>query len=85
MAKKNENVNPEPEVEVEQTETVPETASEAETAPETGPSELEQARADLAKEHDQYLRLAAEYDNFRKRSQKEKDNIYRDAQADTIG
>ena len=84
MAKKNENVNPEPEVEVEQTETVPETASEAETAPETGPSELEQARADLAKEHDQYLRLAAEYDNFRKRSQKEKDALYGDIKANTV-
>ena len=30
------------------------------------------------------LFLAAEYDNYRKRSQKEKDNIYRDAKADTI-
>ena len=84
MAKKNENVNPEPEVEVEQTETVPETAGEAETAPETGPSELEQARADLAKEHDQYLRLAAEYDNFRKRSQKEKDALYADVKASAV-
>ena len=33
-------------------------------------------RPDLAKEQDNYLRLAAEYDNFRKRSQKEKDNLY---------
>ncbi len=62
-----------------------EAAAQAETPADPGPSELEQVRADLAKEHDQYLRLAAEYDNFRKRSQKEKDNIYRDAQADTIG
>ena len=48
-------------------------------------SELDTLKADMAKEHELYLRLAAEYDNFRKRSQKEKDNIYRDAQADTVG
>ncbi len=34
--------------------------------------------------NDKYLRLAAEYDNFRKRSQKERDNIYGDAVADTL-
>ena len=47
------------------------------------PSELDQAKADLAKEHDNYLRLAAEYDNFRKRSQKEKDNLYTEIKAET--
>ena len=31
-----------------------------------------------------YLRLAAEYDNFRKRTQREKDGIYQDAVADTV-
>ena len=36
-----------------------------------------------AKEHDQYLRLAAEFDNFRKRSVKEKDGIYQEAKAET--
>ena len=46
-------------------------------------SEAEQLKEQLAKEHDQYLRLAAEYDNFRKRSQREKDGIYQDAKADT--
>ena len=48
------------------------------------PSELDQAKADLAKEHDNYLRLAAEYDNFRKRSQKEKDNLYTEIKAETV-
>ena len=33
-------------------------------------------QAKLDQEHDAYLRLAAEYDNFRKRSQKEKDSLY---------
>ena len=35
-------------------------------------------------EHDAHLRLAAEYDNFRKRSQKEKDSAYTNGKADTI-
>ena len=48
------------------------------------PSELDQAKADLAQEHDNYLRLAAEYDNFRKRSQKEKDNLYTEIKAETV-
>ena len=46
-------------------------------------SELEKAQAALAKEHDQYLRLAAEYDNFRKRSRKEKEALYTDVKAET--
>ena len=35
-------------------------------------------------EHDSFLRLAAEYDNFRKRSQKEKDSAYTNGKADTL-
>lgn len=38
----------------------------------------------LAAEKDKYLRLAAEYDNYRRRSQKEKEGIYADAVADTV-
>ena len=33
---------------------------------------------------DAYLRLLAEYDNYRKRSQKEKDSLYADIKADTV-
>ena len=40
--------------------------------------------AGLAAERDKYLRLAAEYDNFRKRSTKEMKTAYSDAKADTI-
>ena len=35
-------------------------------------------------EHNNFLRLAAEYDNFRKRSQKEKDMSYTNGKADTL-
>ena len=34
--------------------------------------------------NDKYLRLMAEYDNFRKRSVKERDGIYSDAYADAV-
>ena len=44
----------------------------------------ELAAKQLASVTDQYTRLAAEYDNYRKRTTKEKDNIYQDAKADTI-
>lgn len=59
------------------------------TAPETeaassGPSEKDRLEAELAKEHDNYLRLAAEYDNFRKRTQKEKDCLYTEIRAETV-
>ena len=39
---------------------------------------------ELTAERDRYLRLAAEYDNFRKRSTKELKTAYSDARADTI-
>ena len=38
----------------------------------------------LADEQDKYLRLAAEYDNYRKRTAKEKEAIYADAKIDTV-
>lgn len=40
--------------------------------------------AALAAEKDKYLRLAAEYDNYRRRSQKEKESVYSDGKADTV-
>ena len=46
--------------------------------------QLEQAAAELAAANDKYLRLAAEYDNFRKRSAKEREGIYGDAYADAL-
>ena len=46
--------------------------------------ELKKAQDDLAAEKDKNLRLRAEYDNFRKRSAKERDNIYSDVKADTL-
>ena len=41
--------------------------------------------AELKEKDDRYLRMAAEYDNFRRRSREEKAAIYSDALADTVG
>ena len=62
-----------PEVEAEVTQT-----AEAEVV------ETPSADTLVAAEREKYLRLAAEYDNFRKRSQRERENIYADVRADTI-
>ena len=75
-----------PEVEETKEEApVEETPKEEKPKEEPQETELEKAQKALAAEHDKYLRLAAEYDNFRKRSIKEKDARYADAKADTVG
>lgn len=40
--------------------------------------------ADLAAEKDKYLRLLAEYDNYRRRSTREREAIYADVRCDTL-
>ena len=44
----------------------------------------DESAAKLAEAEDKYLRLYAEYDNFRRRSQKEKEGIYSDAYVDAL-
>ncbi|WP_455581565.1 nucleotide exchange factor GrpE [Dysosmobacter sp.] len=44
----------------------------------------ELAAKQLESVKDQFVRLSAEYDNYRKRTAKEKDGLYQDAKADTI-
>ena len=46
--------------------------------------QLEKAETDLAAANDKYLRMIAEYDNFRKRSAKEKEGAYADAYSDAL-
>ena len=45
---------------------------------------MELAAKQLESVKDQFTRLTAEYDNYRKRTTREKDSIYQDAKADTI-
>ena len=76
MAKKNKNEIPEEEV---TRETVEETVEQPAAEPEVNPWE-EKYNA----EHDSYLRLAADYDNFRKRTVKEKEASYGNGKADAV-
>ncbi len=70
------------------TEETPEVVEEpvVEEAPapeaETAPDPTEELKTQLAAKEDQFLRLAAEYDNFRRRSAKEKTEAYSKAKAD---
>ena len=76
MEEKEKDITPETEEEVKAS------SEQEETPPE--PTELEKAEAALAAERDKYLRLAAEYDNFRKRTAREKEALYGDATAAAI-
>ena len=51
---------------------------------ETPEAPAEDFKEKYDREHDAFLRLAAEYDNFRKRSQKEKDMSYTNGKAAAV-
>ena len=80
---------PAEEIETEETK-AEETKTEETKAEETKTEETktEAPKPDPAAEYaalnDKYLRLCAEYDNFRKRSQKEKESLYADIKAETL-
>lgn len=46
---------------------------------------LDEMQAQLVEKEDKLLRLAAEFDNFRRRTQKEKEGIWGDATASAVG
>ena len=71
-----------PETEEKQPENKEE-AKEEQKPEEKAPAE-EKKSGDYAALNDRYLRLCAEYDNFRKRSQKEKDALYGDVKANAL-
>lgn len=65
----------------------PEEAQEPEAKkPQADPREEEMIKLSekLADASDKYLRLFAEFDNYRKRTQREREQIYPDAVADTV-
>ena len=59
------------------------TSEKVEATPDT--AEIESLKKELQEQNDKYLRMAAEYDNFRRRSREEKDAIYETALSDTVG
>jgi molecular chaperone GrpE len=66
----------------ETSEEKPLTAEIVEETPEVSP--VEELETALKAEKDKYLRLAAEYENYRKRSTKERENLYNDIRSDTL-
>lgn len=82
--------------EIKEEAPAPETEAKAET-PESKAAKKESKKEEkkkapkkpsledeMAALNDRYLRLCAEYDNFRRRSQKEKDNLYGDVKAEAV-
>lgn len=85
MSKK-ENPTPmeEQETPVEQEAEATEEAPETFTLTREQMEKMEGLAGQMAALNDQHLRLAAEYDNYRKRTTREKETIYQDAKIDTI-
>ena len=57
----------------------------AESAADERDAVIEELNKKLLEANDKYLRTVAEYDNFRKRSQKEKEAIFSDSKTDIVG
>lgn len=78
MEHKEENTAPPETTEVEETiRTEPQQEAEAQSGDES-------LNTQLQAEKDRYMRLYAEYDNFRKRSQKEREAFFNDVRGETV-
>ena len=78
-----ENEKP-PEVEATESQEAKSEDTKSEPAAGDGSAAADDCAAKVQAEHDRYLRLAAEYDNYRKRSARERESIYSDVRADTV-
>ena len=76
-----EIINPETPEQMENTQNGAENAPEVAIEPI---SELDQAKADLADQKDKFLRLMAEFDNFKRRTAKERMELIQTAGKDVI-
>lgn len=89
MASKKEKDNS-PEIELSET-VKKEKAEETETKVDNSPTiedlsaKISELEAQLAEKEDRFLRMAAEYENFRRRSREEKEATYTEAVSDTVG
>ena len=82
--KENKN-NTAAEVAEEITEEVTEGAETTASECDTLMARIEELESEIREKDDKYLRLAAEYDNFRRRSREEKEALFGSALADTVG
>ena len=80
MEEQEQNTAPETAEPIQETQETPETF----TVTREQMEKMEGLAQQLATLNDQHLRLAAEYDNYRKRTTREKEMVYQDAKIDTI-
>ena len=73
-----------PEEQVEAAEAVQDAPQTPAPEPEAASEAPEAPVQELVVPKEQFLRLAAEYDNYRKRTAKEKESLWTDAKADTV-
>ena len=81
MSKKDEKINESTEEVTE--ETAPEAEGREKSVDELK-AEIEKLREEIKEKDDRHLRMAAEYDNFRRRSREEKNATYDAALSDTV-
>lgn len=96
MAKEKKHEDPKPEEPAKETAETVEPTPEEPAAESEAPKEevftvtkeqmekMEALARQTQEQQDKFLRLAAEYDNYRKRTAKEKESIYADAKIDTL-
>jgi molecular chaperone GrpE len=84
MSSKKKNEHGDPAQEPEAAEKTPETPEppQAEAEPQAAPAPAAEEKPQADSER--YLRLMAEFDNYKKRSAKERENIYTDVRVDTV-
>jgi len=76
--KTNETVNEEQDIDTEK-------KAEKKDAKQKSEKKCEKLEKELGDEKDKYLRMLAEYDNFRRRTQKDRENVYADAYGEALG
>ena len=86
MAKETKKNEPTPEeIQAETEQAAPQEAEQSAPEQEQAPEEAAAPEQELlAAAEDKFLRLAAEYDNYRKRTAKEKEGIWTEAKAQTV-
>ena len=84
MTKKKSNKSETKENQKNETRVTEEPENEKEETPAEANGELEKLKTEYETQKDQFMRLAAEYDNFRKRTEKEKLATYDNAVAATV-
>lgn len=84
MAKKNKETQPEQQPAAEAAESAAEVFEVTAEQMQAFEEKIKVMEQQVSEEHDKFLRVSAEYENYRKRSAKEREGLYADVRADTI-